>query len=298
MCNAYIITNFYLDTDIDLGYLLKKRYIYYSEKELIYNLKDLIEIFYEKYTEKTNINLSFDDFYNKFNLILEVSIISLNHRNMLTETDYTNYLEKVKTISREDLCDYLISYTDKCILEYDHELNIKSTYAHLTNMHNNPELFMQFSFSYKALFPDKYHMNKYKDGDRVLYNDEEYIIWKNINSEYSIYEVDDPLNYMIGYTLFDDNGYILNDDKWCYFPMDEDLELLPIKNQYISNDQIECIKTYICSPYNKNNIIYITNTPESNEYRKYNKLIRSDDYISVILELQNGDNIKITKKIA
>lgn len=220
---AYFITKFDFETDISMEYPLKYRDIFYSEKDIMEDIKYTLENVYEDYLEIAGGSISYDKFYNKSYLHIEVGVISLNRRNMLTRDEYNNYLQEVKNVKKEDLLDYLLSFTDYCRLWYDHNLNLKDTYCYLLNSRIDAEIYSQFSFSYKSLFPEKYHVSKFKNGDHVKYNGEEYIIDDRF-TKISIYDSDDPLNCLWGYMLFTEDGYCLQDDKFCYFVVDEDLE--------------------------------------------------------------------------
>ena len=222
----YFISNFDFKTDIMMKYQLKYRDIYYNEKDLKSELKYLLETIHNEYKEITNTNISYDDFYKKSELILEVSSVSLNYKNIITENDYKKYLKEIKNISKENLKDYLLDCIDKCIFAYDYNLNLKYAYTSIMDNPNFNYYYNQYAFSYKALFPEKYHVDKYKIGDKVLYNGEEYIIDDIINPDKSIYDSDDPLNYIYGYVLYKDEYNIIPDDKFGYYPVDEDLELI------------------------------------------------------------------------
>lgn len=269
MKKIYFIKNFNYNKPSGLDYIFKYREIYYSEQDMIDDIKIQLIDFYEE--SITNEQISYEDFYNSCDLSIEVAVVSLNHRNMTTKKEYDKYLEEVKTIKPEDLLDYLISFTDDCTLIYDHNLNLKETYCWLENFS------LQFAFSYKALFPEKYHVEKYKNGDRVRYNNEEYIIYDNRKKE-SIYDSTDPLNHLQGYSLFTDDGYFLQDDKWCYFSVDEDLEPLPSIIKETTSDQIDSLCNYIFKRFNNTKTIFNIN----NNF-KYDKLIRSDNKLSVVI---------------
>lgn len=230
MKRAYIITGFDLKTDIRMKYHLKDRDIYYTEEDLHDYLKYKLKSIHEEYQDITNSIISYNEFYTKFNLYLKVSVISLNHLTLTDENDYNNYLEKVKIIDKKDLHDYLLDLVDKCEFYYDHNLNLMETYTALMYEDYQPKnhYYKQFAFSYKALFPEKYHVEKFKKGDRVRikWSGEEYIIYDTYEHDADIYSCNDPLDYRIGYILINDYGDILNDDKYSYFHIDEDLELV------------------------------------------------------------------------
>lgn len=287
--NAYIIKYFDFESDVPMSkysFNFDYREVYYSEERLFDYIKYSLLDIHEEYQEITNSTISYDELFTKFNLIIEVGLINLNHRKLITKDDYNKYLEEVKTIPKNELLDYLLSYTDGCSLYYDHNLSLKQTFCTLENFDNNTEMHLQFAFSYKALFNEKYHISKYKDGDRVKYNGEEYIIYKHIPRAESIYDFENPLDYLYGYSLFNDNGYFLQDDKWCYFVVDEDLESLPDIIRSITNKELLCISDYIFEKHH--NSYFINNIPENFD-KEYTKLVRSDNHLSIILDTNEGD---------
>lgn len=294
---VYFIKNFDLKTDIKMPYQLKYREIYYSENDLLEDIKYTLEDIHKKYQETINCLIDYNEFYNKFKPNIDVAVINLNHKYILNEKDYNNYLEYIKTLSKDELREYLLD----CVyvtLSYDHNLNLLHTFSNVMDCPKFNEYHNQYSFSYKSLFPEKYHVNKYNDGDRVLYNGKEYIIWKRLNNYETIYESDDPLNYINGYHLMTDEGYITPDDKFGYYPVDEDLTLLPVEIKTCTKEIIESLESYIQDYYHyKNcNIYEISNI--NNEFtNKYDKLIRSDKYLSVILKSEFGEEIIINNDI-
>ena len=229
MKRAYIITNFDFKTDVTMSYKLKTRDIFYSEDDMLYYIKDILESIHNDYQDITNKVISYDDFYSKFKLKLKVSIISLNRKYCITEEEYNKYLKDIKIFSKDELYDYLIDNVPVIELNYDYKLNIKETLSNVIN--DDAEIFNEYykqpSFSYKALFPEKYHVDKYNVGDEVLYDGDKYIIYEIIHPDKSIYESDDPLNYLYGYILYDkENEWYIPDDRFGYYPVDEDLELI------------------------------------------------------------------------
>lgn len=224
---AYIISGFDIKTDIMMRYPLKFRDISYSEEDLKNNISYILENIYNEYKDITNINISYDDFYKKSDLVLEVSAISLNRRNIVTKEEYEKYLSEIKNISKEDLKDYLLDCVN-CTFAYDYNLNLKYTNTNVFDDPNFNYYYRQHSFSYKALFPEKYHVDKYKIGDKVLYDGEICAIEGIVKPGISIYDSDDPLDYQYGYILRNNHGRYIADDKFEYSPVDEDLE--PIKD--------------------------------------------------------------------
>ena len=128
MKRMYIITRFDFKTDITMDYQLKSRSIVYSMDDLKSDIRYLLEETYNKYKEITSVDISYDDFYNKSDLILEAYSISLNHKGIITEDEYNTYLSEVRNIPKEKLKDYLL---DKviCLFGFDHNLNLKYTYS-------------------------------------------------------------------------------------------------------------------------------------------------------------------------
>lgn len=222
MKRMYIITRFDFKTDITMDYQLKSRSIVYSMDDLKSDIRYLLEETYNEYKEITSTDISYDDFYNKSDLILEAYSISLNHKGIITEDEYNTYLSEVKNIPKEKLKDYLL---DKviCLFGFDHNLNLKYAYSSVIDDPNFNDYYNQYAFSYKALFPEKYHVDKYIIGDAVLYEGKKYIIDDVLHPDKNIYESDDPLNYRYGYILYDEYN-TTPDDKFGYYPVDEDLE--------------------------------------------------------------------------
>lgn len=232
MKRAYIITGFDIKTDIKMKYQLKNREIYYSEEDVLYNIKYLLENIHEEYQEITNSIIQYDEFYNKFKPDIEISVISLNHKSIITEYDYNEYLKEIKALNKDELYDYLLDCVSCIKFTYDYNLNLLQTNTQVD--FNDPyfnDYYKQFSFSYKALFPEKYHVNKFNAGDKVKYlnDNKEYLIISVLFGDMTenIYEAKDPLNYLYGYYLYnEDEDYCIPDDKFGYLPVDEDLVLI------------------------------------------------------------------------
>lgn len=270
MMYAYYLKRFELKTDIPMKYPAKERELFYNEQEFLEDLKWLLEQVYEEYMEITNCILSYDEFYNKFPVIMETSIISLNHKFINSEKDEEAFYKGVKSLSGDELYHFLMSHVTECSLYYDHNLNLKNTYTFVESKSNYR--FNTYTFAYKSLFPDKYHDNKYKDGDRVKYNGNEYFIHKDIiDNESSIY-------HECGYSLMNEIGEFITDDKFDYYPVDEDLELVENSKLFImNNDKFKKLQMYISEIEPK----------DLNKSFSYNKIIRSDNHISIDLFLDN-----------
>ena len=218
MNKIYMITNFDFKTDVSMKYALKSREIYYNKTDLFDDIKYILKEIQKEYQDITNTNISYNELYTKFKLIIEVSVVNLNNLQTKTEENYKNTLKNNKDNLEEFLLSFLISYK----INYDHNLNIKEIYTNTEYDWYSSDLYkFHFGFSYKALYPEKYHVEKYKVGDIVLYNGEKYTICDKINDG-SIQDSDDPLNFIYGYRLMTEDKYILQDDKFCYFPVDED----------------------------------------------------------------------------
>ena len=282
---AYFITDFDFKKDTGLDYPLKYRDISYSEKELFEYLKFILRDFYCKYRKKTENPLSYDDFYNEYGLVLEVGVVSLNHRAMITYDDYDAYLRELKTVRKEDFPEFLLSYTDCCRFWFDHRLKLKYVYSFLLNFGKHAEMELQFAFSYKALFPEKYHVSQYKDGDRVRYEGRDYIVHASHTSEF-IYDAENPLDCLWGYSLFEEDGISLQDSKWSYFVVDEDLERLPDVSKVTTKKHIDLLCEYVFNRFHK--YTDISNIDDGlNE--TYTKLIRSDKFLTVVLKTSDED---------
>lgn len=282
MNRVYVITQFDLKTDVPMKYALKYRDLYYNKKDLVSDIKYILNTINEEYQEITNTNISYSDFYNKFNLIIEVSVINLNYNRIETRKDYENKLKELDKISKDNLEEFLLSFLVSYRFYYDKDFNITEINTNTEYDFYGSDIYPdQFSFSYKALHPEKYHVEKYNNGDRVIYKGEEYTIFEKMNK--SIFESDNPLNFAYGYTLIDDHGKIIQDDKFYYFPVDEDLEFA--KSQYkiqkITKDLIDDFKFYIYIKYYDN--IVIENLTDDFYNMEYNKMIRADNDISIIL---------------
>lgn len=226
MKRAYIITDFDLKTDVPMIYPLKYRKFYFTRDDILNSLVFYLQLIHEDYQNITNTNISYNDFYNKFKVTIEVSCISLHYKNIITKEDYERYLEEIKTIDKSELEDYLLDCVDTCTFELDHNLNLGETFTYILDDINFNNYYKQHAFSYKALYPEKYHVEKFKIGDKVRYHGETYTISDIFKPNVSIYEAEDPLNYFYGYQLTDGDGWYIPDDKWEYCPVDEDLELI------------------------------------------------------------------------
>lgn len=290
MNRVYVITKFDLKTDIPMKYALKYRDLYYNKKELISDIKYILNTINEEYQEIANTNISYSDFYNKFNPIIEVSVINLNYNHIETRKDYKNKLKELNKISKDNLEEFLLSFLVSYRFYYDKDLNIKEIYTNTEYEFYGNIYPVQFSFSYKALHPEKYHVEKYNNGDRVIYEGEEYTVFRKMNK--SIFESDNPLDFLYGYSIIDDYGEILQDDKFYYYPVDEDLRLASkqIKLQKITKDRIDGLKQYIymgCT----NNTINIENITSDFYNMIYDKMIRADDDTVIILNYDSKNII-------
>lgn len=132
--NIYIIKDFDCKTDIHIEYPLTNRPIYHSEEEALKTIRSALNYIQATYEKKTDRSYGRDKFFSLFKPTIEISVINTNHKSIKTKEEYVKYLEEFQIIPKEELRDYILSYTDNCILSYDHNLNLKGIYC-------KPELF-------------------------------------------------------------------------------------------------------------------------------------------------------------
>lgn len=188
-------------------------YIEAKSKASIY-IKESINK-YKRITKCTNIIFNKDIFID-----YNITVVSCNYLNKSTIELLSYYNENKNSIKKKDLYDFLLSITGKEFIRLDHK-----GYPGLCTV---KEGFADDLFCSKSLYYNKkYHLNKFKIGDKVKvkvpFEDYEkvYEIFDIINKENSIYDSDDPLHFRQGYALTD----IYNDycNKYTQLHFDEDL---------------------------------------------------------------------------
>lgn len=274
----YIYILYYFDINLkyeDIVSVFKYRDIYYSEDEIKRDIREQLELLYEKFIDLEEYkDYIYDEFYSKFKPEIIVKVRSLK------------YLEEPTSLD-DNLFDLLMRKIDHCTFKYDHNLNI--TEVKCLDYENGK------SFTYKSLFPDKYHANKYETGDRVRYKYDEniYTIWKRKTQDTeSIYTSNNPLEYREGYQLLDDNGmtYDMVGDFCTYLAVDEDLESAPLETKVLTENQIQefMYNTNIDTDFG----IYINRVSDFS--REYNKFKRDDGDFEVYYRDDQNDTYRIS----
>lgn len=194
--------------------------IYYNFNEAKKNGLIYIKNSISRYKKMTGLN------YVKINENIFVDFIiiklSCNYLNKDEELIKLYYKENKKYIKRKDLYNFLLSITGKEYITLDY-----TGYPGLCVSKEGfaDDLFCSKSFDYNK----KYHLNKFKIGDKVKVKvpfeghgyEKVYEIFDIINKEKSIYDSDDPLHFRQGYALTDIRNEYCN--KYVQLHFDEDL---------------------------------------------------------------------------
>lgn len=261
--------------DIEIN--CKEKIIAKSKEEMENKLKDLLLDIYNKYLTK---EISYDEIYDKLNPLFHVSVNAEHYKEFDSFEEVSDYYKSTKdTIRAEDLFDYLMTFIDDCHFIYDYKMNLLEAKCINNEWYN--------SFSYKSLFPYKYHLDKYNTGDKVRYkyNRKIYTVWKfKEGNGNSIYESNDPLNYREGYYLLDDTGRIYDGgDMYSYLAVDEDLEPVNEEYQILTKEKLDDFISYINISDKAlviREVIYDI---------KYNKFRREDDEFKIKAVYKNSE---------
>ena len=252
------------DLEIDVNYLDIVSYNLEDIKNRVFEIGSSI---YNDFINKEKYSIN--EFYLEINPIFYIIAKSDDYIEFDSKQDQLDYYNTTKNlIIKENLFEYLMMFIDNCILEFDYNFNLLE--AKCIDEENSN------SFSYKTLFPDIYHIEKYNDGDKVRYKYDKniYTVWKYKNDKRnSIYESDDPLNYREGYYLLDDTGYIYDGgDMFSYLAVDEDLEPVELDYKILTQSDIKDFFSYI-KLSNFDNLDIIDDISSI----KYNKFKREDN---------------------
>lgn len=201
-----IVKYCYLDKDIYNNF-------YYSLEEAIEHGKDLLKDALKR--TASYLNMDIKDILDIVEYSFIIKQVSCNYIKFNEDNEREEYYKNnISNITKENLYDFLLSILN--YVEYTLDLDGNITYNSC-----NDNFYLDFrSFKY----PDKYHLNKFKIGDKVKYKyhtEKIYEIAEILNKDSLIYNSKDPLYFRQGYILTDIYDDYCN--KYSYLAFDEDL---------------------------------------------------------------------------
>lgn len=207
--------------DTNENYYINMDNIY---NNIYYNLTDSIEggisFIHDRVihiSDDENVNIL--SYIKNNNLEYEFKIIVVHPNPIQFSNEKEQFKYYKNNIDKDHLYEFLMSICKYNYLEFSYNGRLLSSQIGLSEL--------KLSCSCKAFNESEYHYTKFKVGDLVKLKDYDdiYRIYSSINLDKSIYQSDDPLNFVKGYYIETLNGEPMNDYDALTLT-DEDLELV------------------------------------------------------------------------